>query len=147
MNRSVPLDRNLRERLVFDLRLILEKSQQTALYVTHDQEEAFVIADRVMIMHAGRIAQIGTPQQIYRRPSCRFVANFLGLSNQVKGIVVVNNGQPMVRTSIGDFPLNDWKQPEEVDRLITSRYCSPRTGWRAQTVGQSGGCHLSGQRF
>jgi ABC-type Fe3+/spermidine/putrescine transport system ATPase subunit len=112
------LDRNLRERLIFDLRLILEKSRQTALYVTHDQEEAFVIADRVMIMQAGRIAQIGTPQEIYRRPSCRFVANFLGLSNQVKGMVVVNNGQSIVHTSIGDFPLNDWDQPGEVTVLL-----------------------------
>lgn len=112
------LDRNLRERLVFDLRSILEKSRQTALYVTHDQEEAFVIADRVIIMDAGQVAQIGTPQEIYRRPACRFVANFLGLGNQVKGTVSVSVGNTRVITSIGEFPLDTWSGKEEVTVLL-----------------------------
>lgn len=112
------LDRNLRERLVFDLRNILEKSRQTAIYVTHDQEEAFVIADRVMIMNAGRMVQIGAPQQIYRFPSCHFVANFLGLVNQVKGQIKKINGRFVVRTRIGNFPLKKWEQGEDVTVLL-----------------------------
>lgn len=112
------LDRNLRERLVFDLRNILQKSHQTAIYVTHDQEEAFVIADRVIIMNKGRIAQIGTPEQIYKYPSCRFVANFLGLSNQVDGEVVMRDGKFIVLTSIGDYPLQGWDTPGNVTVLL-----------------------------
>ncbi len=112
------LDRSLRERLVFDLRAILEKSRQTAIYVTHDQEEAFVIADRVIIMNAGRIVQSGVPQQIYRYPSCRFVANFLGLGNQVKGHVVKQEGQPIVLTEIGNFPIRNWNEEKEVTVLL-----------------------------
>ena len=68
------LDRTLRERLVFDLRQILQHSHQTAIYVTHDQEEAFILADRVVLMNAGRVIQIGLPEGIYRHPDSVFVA-------------------------------------------------------------------------
>jgi ABC-type Fe3+/spermidine/putrescine transport system ATPase subunit len=112
------LDRSLRERLVFDLRDILEKSKQTAIYVTHDQEEAFVIADRVIIMNAGRIAQIGTPQQIYRQPSCRFVASFLGLGNQVAGQIDQRESHSIVKTEIGDFSISHGEQTGEVTVLL-----------------------------
>lgn len=112
------LDRNLRERLVFDLRDILEKSRQTAIYVTHDQEEAFVIADRIIIMNSGHIEQIGSPQQIYHHPSCQFVANFLGLSNQVSGRIEYKNGKAIIHTSIGDFSLEEWNGKENVTVLL-----------------------------
>ena len=59
------LDRALRERLMNELRDILTRVGQTAIYVTHDQQEAFALADRVVILNAGRVAQIGTPQQVY----------------------------------------------------------------------------------
>lgn len=52
--------------------------EQTAIYVTHDQEEAFAIADRIVIMNAGQVEQVGTPQEIYRHPTSPFVARFLG---------------------------------------------------------------------
>ncbi|MBN2146502.1 MAG: ABC transporter ATP-binding protein, partial [Anaerolineales bacterium] len=63
------LDRSLRERLVVDLKHILRSMQQTAIYVTHDQEEAFVLADRVVVMNAGGVEQIGAPQEIYCSPA------------------------------------------------------------------------------
>ena len=75
------LDRILREQLVADLRAILKRIAMTALYVTHDQDEAFSIADRIAIIHTGRIVQIGTPEAIYRAPANAFVAQFLGLTN------------------------------------------------------------------
>ncbi|MCI0478611.1 MAG: ABC transporter ATP-binding protein [Anaerolineales bacterium] len=75
------LDRILREQLVAELRAILKRIGMTALYVTHDQDEAFAIADRVAILHSGRIVQIGTPEAIYRAPVNTFVAQFLGLTN------------------------------------------------------------------
>jgi len=94
------LDRNLRERLTSDLRLILRGVNQTAIYVTHDQEEAFTIADRLVVMQAGRIEQAGTPQDIYSRPASSFVASFVGLTNLVEGTATPAG----IQTSIGRFP-------------------------------------------
>ncbi|HVU12312.1 MAG TPA: ABC transporter ATP-binding protein, partial [Phototrophicaceae bacterium] len=77
------LDAALRERLVIDLREIIKRVGLTALYVTHDQHEAFAIADRIALMNAGQIEQIGTPEQVYRTPETTFVARFLGLNNVI----------------------------------------------------------------
>lgn len=99
------LDRNLRERLVFDLRQILQASQQTAIYVTHDQEEAFAVADRIVLMNAGQVIQTGTPLQIYQNPSTSFVARFLGLENLMAGTVVREQDIWVVETPIGKFQL------------------------------------------
>jgi ABC-type Fe3+/spermidine/putrescine transport system ATPase subunit len=79
------LDRSLRERLMDDLREILTRVGQTAIYVTHDQQEAFALADRVVIMNAGQVAQMGTPRDVYLAPANPFVARFLGLNNLVSG--------------------------------------------------------------
>ena len=73
------------ERLLLELQTILQEMKQTALYVTHDHEEAFAISDRVAVMDQGQIIQIGTPQEIYRHPTSPFVAGFLGLSNLFEG--------------------------------------------------------------
>jgi ABC-type Fe3+/spermidine/putrescine transport system ATPase subunit len=100
------LDRNLRERLVLDLRDILRRSRQTALYVTHDQEEAFVLANRVVVMNAGQVEQVGAPQLIYRLPASLFVARFLGLNNLLPGEIAQESQQQVVRTPIGTIPLN-----------------------------------------
>ena len=75
------LDRLLRERLLDQLKVILKKVGVTALYVTHDQSEAFGIGDRVAVMNRGNIEQIAPPHEIFTRPKSRFVANFFGLSN------------------------------------------------------------------
>jgi ABC-type Fe3+/spermidine/putrescine transport system ATPase subunit len=98
------LDRTLRERLVFDLRQILRQSHQTAIYVTHDQEEAFILADRVVVMNAGRVEQIGSPQEIYRHPDGVFVAQFLRMNNLFPGQVQTHEDEKVVRTEIGVFP-------------------------------------------
>jgi len=68
-----------------ELRDILRRVGVTALYVTHDQTEAFSVADRVMIMNAGRIEQSATPEALYRRPVTAFVAHFLGMTNLAPG--------------------------------------------------------------
>lgn len=75
------LDAALRERLVVDLRMIIKRVGLTALYVTHDQREAFAIADRIALMNAGQFEQIGAPAEVYRRPETVFAARFLGLNN------------------------------------------------------------------
>ncbi|WP_344030845.1 ABC transporter ATP-binding protein [Streptomyces luteireticuli] len=81
------LDRSLRERLVVELRSLFGRLGTTVLAVTHDQGEAFALADRVVIMRDGRIAQTGTPLEVWRRPASEFVARFLGFENVVRGTV------------------------------------------------------------
>jgi ABC-type Fe3+/spermidine/putrescine transport system ATPase subunit len=101
------LDRTLRERLVYDLRQILRLSRQTAIYVTHDQEEAFIIANRVVVMNAGRVEQVGSPQEIYRHPDGVFVARFLGMNNLLPGLVQNQGDKKVVSTEVGIFPAPD----------------------------------------
>jgi len=95
------LDRALREQLLEDLREIIRQAQQTTLYVTHDQEEAYTLADRIVVMRAGKVVQIGTPQQIYQQPNSAFVARFVGLNNLLPGKARGSE----VRTSLGVFRL------------------------------------------
>jgi ABC-type Fe3+/spermidine/putrescine transport system ATPase subunit len=95
------LDRSLRERLLAELRAILQKSRVPAIYVTHDQEEAFALADRVALLHAGCIVRMGSPDQIWQDPGSVWAARFLGAGNLVEGIA--RDGA--VETAWGRFPL------------------------------------------
>ncbi|MER5359713.1 ABC transporter ATP-binding protein [Streptomyces sp. NPDC002785] len=81
------LDRGLRERLVVELRTLFGRLGTTVLAVTHDQGEAFALADRVVVMRDGRIAQVGTPREIWQQPASAFVARFLGFDNVVGATV------------------------------------------------------------
>ena len=94
------LDRNLRERLSSDLREILTAAGVTAVFVTHDQVEAFAVAHRVAVMDGGRILQIDTPENLYKHPENETVARFLGFQNRLPGTVQSNGG---VCTSLGVF--------------------------------------------
>jgi len=97
------LDRTLRVELLDELREMLRAfagSAQTALYVTHDQEEAFALADRVAVMNAGRIVQAGAPEAVYNAPASPFVARFLGLTNLVEGALETDS---TFTTAIGSF--------------------------------------------
>ncbi len=75
------LDRELRERLASELRSLFVALEVTALFVTHDQDEAFALADRVVIMRSGTIEQVGAPQYVWRNPATEFAARFLGFAN------------------------------------------------------------------
>ncbi|MGW0120916.1 ABC transporter ATP-binding protein [Streptomyces sp. NPDC003327] len=81
------LDRGLRERLVVELRELFGRLGTTVLAVTHDQGEAFALADRVVVMRDGRVAQSGAPLEVWRRPASEFVARFLGFDNVVAATV------------------------------------------------------------
>lgn len=81
------LDRSLRERLVVELRTLFARLGTTVLAVTHDQGEAFALADRVVVMRDGHIAQVGTPLEVWQRPASAFVARFLGFDNVVDATV------------------------------------------------------------
>jgi ABC-type Fe3+/spermidine/putrescine transport system ATPase subunit len=96
------LDRALRERLMNELRQILKEVGLTALYVTHDQSEAFALGDRVAIMQKGCIEQIGSPQMVFQQPASPFVARFLGMDNLVAGRIADRN-PTRVKTTIGEF--------------------------------------------
>ncbi|WNM30543.1 ABC transporter ATP-binding protein [Streptomyces sp. Li-HN-5-11] len=97
------LDRSLRERLVVELRELFGRLGTTVLAVTHDQGEAFALADRVVVMRDGRIAQSGTPLEVWQRPADAFVARFLGFDNVVDATV---DGEVAV-TPWGKVPVPD----------------------------------------
>jgi spermidine/putrescine ABC transporter ATP-binding subunit len=87
------LDAKLREEMRTELRRIQRELGITAIIVTHDQEEAISMADRVAVMRRGRIVQIGSPEEIYENPSGAFVADFMGFSNFFDGVVGERDGQ------------------------------------------------------
>jgi iron(III) transport system ATP-binding protein len=96
------LDAKLRVSLRRDIREIQKRLGLTAVYVTHDQEEALEISDRIAVMSQGRLEQVGTPEDIYERPECTFVADFIGAANLMKGHIV---GTVFVAESGGRFAL------------------------------------------
>ncbi len=99
------LDRTLRAGLLSELRAILKQVELTTLYVTHDQQEAFAIADQVLIMSQGQIVQAGAPEAVYQQPANRFVAAFLGLSNLVAGQWQRTPQGAVVQTDLGPLQL------------------------------------------
>jgi spermidine/putrescine ABC transporter ATP-binding subunit len=82
------LDKNLREEMQIELRQLQQKLGITAVFVTHDQDEALTLSDRIAVMRDGRIEQIGAPRDVYERPANEFVAGFFGVSNVMNGEVV-----------------------------------------------------------
>ncbi|SCX34711.1 ABC transporter ATP-binding protein [Agrobacterium rosae] len=94
------LDKKLREAMQFEIKRIQKQVGATVLYVTHDQEEALTMSDRVAIMHAGRVVQIGTPAALYHAPYNRFVADFIGKMNFLDGkILSVEHDKVLIRLS------------------------------------------------
>ena len=81
------LDRALREHLIEELRAVLRSSGIPAIYVTHDQEEAFTIADKIILLHDGQVAQAGSAPDVFAKPVNGWVAGFLGLGNVLEGVV------------------------------------------------------------
>ena len=100
------LDRTLKEDLLNELRRILHHMHIPAIYVTHDQEEAFAIADRVLFLHNGGIVRDGTPAEVWSHPGSAWVARFLGMGNVVGGMTKVEGGKMMVETEFGIFQLS-----------------------------------------
>ena len=96
---------NLDAKLRVEMRTVIKNIQHsvgiTTVYVTHDQEEAMAVSDRIAVMNAGVIQHIGTPKSIYQRPANLFVATFIGRSNVIKGKLVVENGMTYLETLSG----------------------------------------------
>ena len=98
------LDARLRLEMRMEIRRVCKEFKLTTVYVTHDQKEALSVSDRMAILDGGRILQVGTPQEIYRRPARRTVADFIGETNFIPGTVVsVSGAGARVTTGIGDF--------------------------------------------
>jgi spermidine/putrescine transport system ATP-binding protein len=81
------LDLKLRRQLQVELKRIQSEVGITFVYVTHDQEEALTMSDRIAVMNAGRVEQLGSPEELYERPQTRFVADFMGTTNLLRGVV------------------------------------------------------------
>ncbi|MBJ3774305.1 ABC transporter ATP-binding protein [Acuticoccus mangrovi] len=121
------LDKKLRADLQWELKAIHERVGTTFIYVTHDQEEALSMSDRIAILNDGQIAQLGSPTELYEAPATRFVADFLGKSNFIEGRTVRQDGSDLVyqagggefrqanSTGSGGEPILVALRPEKID--------------------------------
>ena len=112
------LDHSLAEQLLIELRQVLRESGAPTIYVTHDQQEAFSIAERLFIIHDGQIVQQGPPQQVYQHPASRWAAEFFGLTNLIDGKVISIN-PVRVETCAGVFEVNCEEQDLQTGALVT----------------------------
>jgi ABC-type Fe3+/spermidine/putrescine transport system ATPase subunit len=95
------LDRRLRQAMQFELRSLQQRLETTFIYVTHDQEEALVLSDRIAIMDEGALEQVGSPADVYDRPATRFVANFMGESNIMPVQVLEGSSDSVLVEALG----------------------------------------------
>ncbi|MDT0378772.1 ABC transporter ATP-binding protein [Streptomyces sp. DSM 42041] len=131
------LDRALRERLVVELRALFRRLGTTVLAVTHDQGEAFALADRIVVMDGGRVAQAGTPLEVWRSPASEFVARFLGFENVVPATV---------RDATADTPWGTVRVPAASPQGERKVLVRP-TGVRLTAPGDGLPCTVTGRTF
>ena len=123
------LDANLREEMRFEIRRLHEAFGITTLYVTHDQAEAMVISDRVAVLHRGRVVQVGSAEDLFRRPRTRFVAEFIGRTNLIDAQVaepgVAAHGPLRLRLASAaggpGTPLVVSIRPHEIELVLAGR--------------------------
>jgi iron(III) transport system ATP-binding protein len=98
------LDAKLRHSMREEIRRICKEQRLTAIYVTHDQKEALAVADRIAVMKGGRVLQVGTPEEIYKRPASRGVASFIGETNLLRGTVRgIDEGAVRIQSALGEL--------------------------------------------
>jgi iron(III) transport system ATP-binding protein len=119
------LDAKIRLSVRAEIRFLQQKLKITTIYVTHDQEEALTISDRIAVFNQSRIAQVGEPEEIYHSPQTDFVADFVGVNNLIKGEIVKvdhDSGLALVDTTIGKFiALAKNELPENVPCILSIR--------------------------
>jgi len=103
------LDAKLRKALQIELKSLQQEVGITFIYVTHDQEEALTMSDRLAVMSNGRVEQVGTPSEVYEEPATAYVADFLGVSNLMDARVSGADAQGRARVELGDFKLSATK--------------------------------------
>jgi spermidine/putrescine transport system ATP-binding protein len=157
------LDPKLRKEMQVEVKNLQERLGTTFVFVTHDQDEALVMSDRVAVMNGGRIEQVGTPDELYDRPRTRFVADFLGVRNLLSGVVRGYEGGQVVlettnglrlraydrretpasgRVSIGiraeRLSLVEGDAPDSLEGTIEDElYLGDRTDWRVRVSGET----------
>jgi putative spermidine/putrescine transport system ATP-binding protein len=132
------LDRQLRESLQLEIKALTRRLGLAVVYVTHDQDEALIMSDRIAVYHDGTIEQIGTGEDLYERPASAFVAGFIGESNLIRGVLrttggvweVMTTGGPIQVTPPADVAMVGRNavvvvRPEDV-RLITGADDTPQ---------------------
>ncbi|MBX9749185.1 MAG: ABC transporter ATP-binding protein [Roseococcus sp.] len=97
------LDRQLRERMQIELKRLHASLGVTMIYVTHDQEEAMAMSDRVAVFHEGRVQQVAPPAELYAAPASLFVAGFVGEGNRIEGVVTAREG-PVLQVAVDGLP-------------------------------------------
>ena len=130
------LDAKLRRSLKVELKALQERVGVTFLYVTHDQEEALTMSDRLAVMHAGRIVQLGQPREIYEEPADTYVADFLGVSNLMEVQVVERGPDRACQIRMGDSTLS--VDRAEVDGLGPAHAVIRPERVRIEPYGQDG---------
>src|SRR5262249_3120917 len=118
-----PLDRNLRVSMQIEIKEIQRQLGVTTIFVTHDQSEALSLSDRIAVMYEGRIRQVGSPDEIYRRPADRFVASFVGDVNVLRARLDRVDGQAIVRLGaarivVPNEPLARVQSGDHVDLFV-----------------------------
>lgn len=112
------LDLKLRKEMQLELKSLQERIGITFIYVTHDQEEALTMSDRIAVMERGRLAQVGTPEEIYELPKTRFVADFIGQSNFFSGQIMAINAKGIDSETDGGLRIS---LPPEPDHVVGQR--------------------------
>ncbi|HVN16485.1 MAG TPA: ABC transporter ATP-binding protein [Anaerolineales bacterium] len=115
------LDRALKDRVLEELRKILHETKVPAIYVTHDQEEAFALADRILLLHEGQIVRAGAPEEVAAHPGSAWAARFLAVGNVVEGVCRFSGGKWKAETNFGLFELNcdhHHFEGEKIDLLL-----------------------------
>ena len=133
------LDLKLRERLRIELKELQRQTALTSIYVTHDQAEAVELADRIVVMQAGQMVQVGSPAELYRKPRTRFVAEFISAANIFEAVVVSLDGQAKMahlRTEKGRSFIASTdhavKQGDKVEVIVHPEDCSLIDGARTE---------------
>ena len=109
------LDRSLKKDLLDQLRAILHGTGIPAIYVTHDQDEAFTIADRILLLHDGGLIRDGAPGEVWKDPGSVHAARMLGMGNIIEGVAI--DGNNIIRTEVGTFALNCDHKHSKGDRV------------------------------
>lgn len=117
------LDAAMRERTRTELRALLKRLGMTAIFVTHDQEEAFALSDRIAVMSAGKLQQVGAPESLYQNPANLFVAGFMGRANLVRAVVSSAQGDRVAceiagHTTLIAIPVGSMRAGDEVTLLL-----------------------------
>ncbi|MEX2291630.1 MAG: ABC transporter ATP-binding protein [Mycobacteriales bacterium] len=144
------LDAKLRESLRDELKRLQRELGITSIYVTHDQVEALALSSRIAVMQEGNIVQLGRPREIYNSPSCKFVAEFIGTTNFLPGVVCLREGSRyVVRTSAGELTLDSpidvpvgsdvvvSARPEVIDLHTEGSALSVANEWKGTVLSRS----------